>query len=94
MTRNELIDRLTALSPQLTSVNVELAVKLVLGAVASALADGRRVEIRGFGSFGLNRRRPRLGRNPKTGELVPVPAKSVPHFKAGRDLRERVVTPR
>jgi len=94
MTRNELIDRLTALSPQLTTVDVELAVKLVLGAVASALADGRRVEIRGFGSFGLNHRQPRLGRNPKTGELVPVPAKSVPHFKAGRDLRERVVTPR
>ena len=91
MTRNELIDRLAAQQPQLTAKDFELAVKLVLETVANALAEGRRVEIRGFGSFSLNHRPPRQGRNPKTGQLVPVPAKSVPHFKPGKDLRERVV---
>ncbi len=94
MTRNELIDRLAAQQSQLTTKEFELAVKLVLETVANALAEGRRVEIRGFGSFSLNHRPPRQGRNPKTGQLVPVPAKSAPHFKPGKDLRARVVTPR
>lgn len=58
--------------------------------MSDALADGHRIEIRGFGSFGLNRRPPRVGRNPKSGEKVLVPEKRVPHFKAGKELRERV----
>ena len=65
-------------------------IKMILDAMAKSLADGQRIEIRGFGSFGLNYRPPRTGRNPKSGEKVQVPAKYVPHFKAGKELRERV----
>ena len=65
-------------------------VKTILDAMISSLVNGRRIEIRGFGSFQIDYRPPRTGRNPKTGEKVPVPAKFVPHFKAGRELRERV----
>ena len=90
MTRSELIERLAARQPQLTGTDVELAVKLILDALSTSLAEGRRVELRGFGSFGLNHRPPRQGRNPKTGQMVAVPAKKVPHFKAGKELRERV----
>jgi len=90
MTRSELIDRLVARHPQFTAQDVDLAVKVVLDALSSALAKGNRVEIRGFGSFGVNHRLPRQGRNPKTGEIVQVPAKRSPRFKAGKDLRERV----
>jgi len=89
MTRSDLIDRLAELHPQLLSKDAELTVKVVLEALSAALARGGRVEIRGFGSFGLNYRPPRQGRNPKTGEKVKVPAKYVPHFKAGKELRER-----
>jgi integration host factor subunit beta len=89
MTRSDLIDRLAELHPQLLSKDAELAVKVILEALSAALARGGRVEIRGFGSFGLNYRPPRQGRNPKTGEKVKVPAKYVPHFKAGKELRER-----
>ena len=71
--------------------DLEIAVKMILGAVAKSLAQGQRVEIRGFGSFGLNHRPPCVGRNPKSGEKVKVPAKYVPHFKAGKELRERVL---
>lgn len=67
-----------------------MALAEILGAIAAALAAGNRVEIRGFGSFSLNYRLPRTGRNPKTGEKVAVPGKYVPHFKAGKELRERV----
>jgi len=65
-------------------------VKVILDALAETLAKGERIEIRGFGSFSLNYRPPRIGRNPKTGVKVEVPAKFVPHFKAGKELRERV----
>ena len=70
--------------------DAELAVKMILDAMSKSLAEGQRIEIRGFGSFGLNYRPPRVGRNPKSGEKVQVPAKYVPHFKAGKELRERV----
>ena len=90
MTKSELIDRLAAQFPQLVAKDAELAVKMILDAMADALAAGDRIEIRGFGSFGLNYRPPRTGRNPKSGERVVVPEKHVPHFKAGKELRERV----
>jgi len=90
MTRSDLIARLAELHPQLLAKDAELAVKVILDSLSSTLSGGGRVEIRGFGSFGLNYRPPRLGRNPKTGDKVKVPAKYVPHFKAGKDLRERV----
>ncbi|HUW27639.1 MAG TPA: integration host factor subunit beta [Sulfuriferula sp.] len=90
MTKSELIVRLAARYPQLVVTDAELAVKTILDAVSKSLAEGERIEIRGFGSFSLNYRPPRLGRNPKTGEKVAVPEKYVPHFKAGKELRERV----
>ena len=90
MTKSELIDRLAAQFPQLVAKDAELAVKMILDAMAESLAKGERIEIRGFGSFGLNHRPPRTGRNPKSGEKVHVPEKRVPHFKAGKELRERV----
>jgi len=92
MTRTELIAQLTAHYPQFTAKDIELAVKAILEALGTALAKGERIEIRGFGSFGLNYRPPRKGRNPRTGEAVSVPAKNVPHFKPGKELRERVDT--
>jgi integration host factor subunit beta len=90
MTRSELIERLAIHFAQLTRTDIDLAVKNILGAISSHLAQGGRVEIRGFGSFSLHSRPPRLGRNPKTGEPVKVPKKYVPHFKSGVELRERV----
>ncbi|MDR2244872.1 MAG: integration host factor subunit beta [Burkholderiales bacterium] len=89
MTKSELISRLAVQFPQLAK-DTEFAVKTILDAMVEALVRGERVEIRGFGSFGLNYRPSRLGRNPKTGEQVQVPEKYIPHFKAGKDLRERV----
>ena len=90
MTKSELIARLAERFPQLIAKDADFAVKVILDAMAEALADGQRIEIRGFGSFSLNYRPPRLGRNPKSGEKVHVPEKHVPHFKAGKELRERV----
>ena len=90
MTRSDLIARLAERYPQLLSKDAELAVKVILDTISSTLAQGDRVEIRGFGSFALNYRPPRVGRNPKSGEKVNVAAKYVPHFKAGKELRERV----
>lgn len=90
MTRSELIQRLAGRFPQLTTVDVEVAVKTILDAVSATLAEGDRAEIRGFGSFSVHARPPRLGRNPKTGEKVPVPEKRVPHFKPGKELKELV----
>jgi integration host factor subunit beta len=90
MTKSELIAKLAGRHPQLVAKDAELAVKMVLDAMAKALAQGNRIEIRGFGSFGLNYRPPRVGRNPKSGDKVHVPQKFVPHFKAGKELRERV----
>jgi len=90
MTKSELIARLAERFPQLVVKDADLSVKMILDAMTEALAKGDRIEIRGFGSFSLNYRPPRTGRNPKTGEKVQVPAKHVPHFKAGKELRERV----
>jgi integration host factor subunit beta len=90
MTKSELIERLAARHPQFMLKDVELAVKLVLDQISDSLAQQDRVEIRGFGSFSLHRRPARLGRNPKTGAAVHIPAKSVPHFKPGKEMRERV----
>lgn len=91
MTRSELVDHLVVRFPHLSTADVDFAVKTLLGGVYDALVRGDRVEIRGFGTFHLNYRPGRQGRNPKTGEQVSVPAKWVPHFKAGKDLRERVM---
>lgn len=90
MTRSELIERLAELHPQLKVSDAELSVKTILEALSNTLSKAGRAEIRGFGSFGLNYRLPRQGRNPKSGINVPVSAKYVPHFKVGKDLRERV----
>jgi len=90
MTKSELIARLAVRFPQLVAKDADLAVKVVLDAMTAALSRNDRIEIRGFGSFALNYRPPRVGRNPKSGEKVQVPAKHVPHFKAGKELRERV----
>lgn len=90
MTRSDLIDLLTARFPMLTSADVAAAVKAILGAMTEALEEGERIEIRGFGSFSTSIRPPRVGRNPKTGATVEVPAKHAVHFKPGLELRERV----
>lgn len=90
MTKSELIALLAARQPQLDYRDVELAVKELIEHMVSALAAGERIEVRGFGSFSLHYRPARAGRNPKTGETVMVPDKHVPHFKPGKELRERV----
>lgn len=90
MTKSELIETLAKKLNQLSPKDVELAVKIVIDRLAQSLASGERIEIRGFGSFSLHYRPPRMGRNPKTGEPVPLPGKHVPHFKPGKELRERV----
>ena len=90
MTKSDLIARLAERFPQLVAKDAEFAVKMILDAMSEALAKGARIEIRGFGSFALNYRPPRVGRNPKSGDKVSVPGKWVPHFKAGKELRERV----
>ena len=92
-TRSDLIAKLAARHPQLLGKDAELSVKVILDSMAATLAQGGRIEIRGFGSFALNYRPPRLGRNPKSGDKVQVPPKYVPHFKAGKELRERVDYP-
>jgi len=90
MTKSELIGRLAERYPQLVAKDAEFAVRTILDAMARTLAQGHRIEIRGFGSFSLSHRPPRIGRNPKSGERVLVPEKRVPHFKPGKELRERV----
>ncbi len=90
MTKSELISLLAAKQPQLDYRDVELAVKELLEQMSAALSSGDRIEVRGFGSFSLHYRPPRTGRNPKTGTAVQVPDKFVPHFKPGKELRERV----
>jgi len=90
MTRSELVAQLAARFPQLVAKDADFAVKMILDAMTGALARGHRIEIRGFGSFALNYRPPRVSRNPKSGDRVDVPEKYVPHFKAGKELRERV----
>ena len=95
MTKSELIERIVVAQSevsgsQLTSKDVELAVKTMLEQMSHTLASGERIEIRGFGSFSLHYRAPRIGRNPKTGESVGLAGKHVPHFKPGKELRDRV----
>ena len=90
MTKSELIEQIAQRQSQLVYRDVELAVKTVLEHMAECLAGGGRIEIRGFGSFSLHFRSGRIGRNPKTGTPVSLPAKYVPHFKPGKKLRERV----
>jgi integration host factor subunit beta len=90
MTKSRLIEALVRNHTQLGVRDVELAVKAILEQMALTLASGERIEVRGFGSFSLHYRPPRIGRNPKSGEPVSLPAKFVPHFKPGKDLRERV----
>lgn len=93
MTRTELIEHLTTRFPTLTAKDVELAVKTILSAMTAQLEANARIEIRGFGSFQLSYRPPRTARNPKTGESVQVAAKYIPHFKAGKELRECINRP-
>ena len=90
MTKSELIDLIAAKQTQLSLKDVELAVKTMIEQMSQTLARGSRIEIRGFGSFSLHYRAPRIGRNPKTGESVGLTGKYVPHFKPGKELRERV----
>ena len=90
MTKSELIERLVDRHEQLSVKDVELAVKTILDQMTEALAQGDRIEIRGFGSFSLHYRAPRVGRNPKTGDSVSLGEKYVPHFKPGKELREQV----
>ena len=90
MTRSELIELMASQQNQLTTKDVELAVKLMNDHMAESLTSGERIEIRGFGSFSLHYREARQGRNPKTGDAVELEGKYVPHFKPGKDLRERV----
>ena len=90
MTKSELIHRIARKQSQLVERDVELAVKMMLDQMVESLAGGGRIEIRGFGSFSLRFRRARIGRNPRTGTPVSVPAKYTPHYKPGKELRERV----
>jgi len=90
MTKSELIEILAQKQLQLAYEDVELAVKTMIDHMGNTLANGERIEIRGFGSFSLHYRPPRVGRNPKTGDSVELAAKYVPHFKPGKEMRERV----
>jgi len=90
MTKSELIDKLSVSYSHLSAKSIEDSVKAVLELMTESLESGDRIEIRGFGSFSLHHREPRVGRNPKTGETVNLQGKSVPHFKPGKELRERV----
>ncbi|PJG81997.1 integration host factor subunit beta [Caviibacterium pharyngocola] len=90
MTKSELIENLVLKNPTLAVKDIENAVKEILEQMSQTLEDGERIEVRGFGSFSLHFRQPRVGRNPRTGDPVKLEAKSVPHFKAGKELRERV----
>ena len=90
MTKSELIERLADKMRQVPAKDVESSIKEMLEQMAQTLQKGERIEIRGFGSFSLHYRAPRVGRNPKTGETVKLDGKYVPHFKPGKELRERV----
>ena len=90
MTKSELITLLSDKFSQLVHKDAELSVKTIIDSLSNSLSKGGRVEIRGFGSFSLNHRPARVGRNPKTGEKVNVPEKFVPHFKPGKELKIKV----
>jgi integration host factor subunit beta len=90
MTKSELVEIIAAKQAQLSVKDVELAVKTIIDLMSDTLSSGQRIEIRGFGSFTLHYRAPRVGRNPKTGDSVTLEAKHVPHFKPGKELRDGV----
>ena len=90
MIKSELIEKLAGENPHLTHKDVERVVNVILDSMVGALEQGGRVELRGFGAFSVRSRPARVGRNPRTGETVPVPAKAVPFFKSGKELRERL----
>ena len=90
MTKSELIESIAAKQSHLPFRDIEQSIKTLLDQMSNSLSSGQRIEIRGFGSFSLHYRPPRIGRNPKTGESVSLPGKYVPHFKPGKELRERV----
>lgn len=90
MIKSELVERITAKNPHLYQRDVENIVNAILGEITTALSKGDRVELRGFGAFSVKNRQPRIGRNPRTGEKVPVEEKWVPFFKTGKELRERL----
>ena len=90
MTRSELVDRLHSRVPTLTHEDAKSVANVILEAITRSMVADSRVEIRGFGSFSLSYRQPRVGHNPKSGEAVQVPGKYVPHFKAGKEMREGV----
>jgi len=90
MTKSELIEVLAAKQNHLAYKDVELAIRCILEQMSNSLAAGDRIEIRGFGSFSLHYRPPRMGRNPKSGDSVALAGKHVPHFKPGKELRDRV----
>ena len=90
MTKSELIEQIAMRQPELSAKDVETAVRIILDDMTDSLASGGRVEIRGFGSFSLHYREPRVGRNPKTGDAVDLEGKYDPHFKPGKELREQV----
>lgn len=89
ITKSDLIDNLSRSQGHLAYRDVELAVKSLIEMMSNALSMGERIEIRGFGSFSLHYRPPRIGRNPKSGDRVELPGKYVPHFKPGKELRDR-----
>ncbi len=90
MTKSELIEQLSMTSGEVTKKEAELIVNTIFGSIGDALSSGDRVEIRGFGSFTVRQRDPREARNPKSGEVVQIPAKKTPFFKTGKELKERV----
>ena len=90
MTKSEIIDILSRKQSHLSSRDVESSVKFLLDKMSDTLSEGGRIEVRGFGSFSLHHRAARKGRNPKTGDQVALAPKHVPHFKPGKELRERV----
>lgn len=90
MTKSELIEAIALKQTQLSARDVEIAVKTIIEHMSHSLSTGERIEIRGFGSFSLHYREPRRGRNPRTGDAVELSGKYIPHFKPGKELRERV----
>ena len=90
ITKSDLIEKISTKIPQLSSKDVELSVKTLIDKVIDSLAKGDRTEVRGFGSFSVHYRNPRIGRNPKTGDSVSLPGKNAAHFKPGKVLRSKI----
>ena len=88
MTKSELIEKIAAKNPSLTVKEIDRIVTVILDSIINALADGERVEFRGFGAFSIRTRSPRMAKNPRTGEKLSVDARNIPHFKAGKQLHE------